>query len=188
MKPLVKEFFISLRQSRLFYGALLIPLLVLLILARSAYRYHMGAREEIMVKIEQYQAQYSMMAKGEDILTAKKIAEERLLKMEKGLLDATKPSMAAAMLQETFKAFSSKKGITITSEKALNYSEKGRYIKIPVEFQFRAGLAELKDLLYDIKAAPVVMGVKEIRIKSPRQNEAGRLDVSLVIEGAINKK
>lgn len=154
----------------------------------AVYAYHSAASEEMEAKMELYRS-YADSAEAESVVYAKKQARDASVKeLEAGLLDAARPSAGAALLQEAFKGLASKSGVTVTSGKVLPHAVAGRYVKVPVEFQFRAGLKELKELLQSMDGAPVLMGVRAIRIKSPEGAGSGRLDVTLQVEGAIRKE
>ncbi len=174
-------------NGRSFYLVVLSGSVIFLLIIAFGLRYHLGAQEEIALKAEQYAVFSSLISRKDDILKRKEAAFEMIGSLEKGLLKAESPSMGAVMLEEAFKAFSARRGIKIVSEKALPPAEALAYIKVPVEFQLKAGTSGLKDLLLDIRSAPVLMGIRMMRIRSSGLSSSG-LDVTLVIEGAIKKK
>lgn len=120
----------------------------------------------------------------EELVARKK---EELQMLEEGLLVGRTPSLGAAHLQSAFREYSSRSGIKIDSGRALKDVDRGRYIGVPVEFRFRAGVSELKELLSDIRGSRVAMGVRSISIKSSGERAPGRLDVMLVVEGLMRK-
>lgn len=169
-------------------AALAVVFLLSLLLIRAGYSYHVATMSEIEARVGDYEAAISMVGMEEELKKRKESGEKRLMELEKGLLKADKPSTGAAMLQEAFKALTVKKGITVASEKALPHSEQGIYVRVPVEFQLRAGLPQLKDLLYEMSGSAYIMGVKKIRIKKAGQGGPGALDVTLTVEGAYKKQ
>lgn len=174
-------------NKRILPGVIVIALLMGLLLFRWGYRRHMAAIDEIATLEDLYSSSIAMMERGGDVSRLKARSEARIKERENGLLKAAKPSVAAAELVESFKALSSRKGMVIASQRGLPVSDKAGYITVPVEFQFKTGLTQLKNLLYEIQSSPVLLGVRELKIKVPEQNDNGRLDVRLVVVGAIKK-
>lgn len=172
------------RNRRLAFGFAAIFVLSALLAIRALHAEHAVRKAELEARAEAYMIDAPALLTSEQAEKTRRAAEEKLWEMEKGLLGADNPAIGAALLQESFKSYTSRKGISVSSERALPSSEKGGYKRIPVEFQFKASLEDLKGLMEDIKASPTVMGVRSIRVKSPERG-SGRLDVSLVLEGAM---
>ena len=172
------------RNRRLAAGVAVIFVLFALLAIRELRGEHALRKAELEAMAEASRIDPSALLTGEQAEKMRRAAEEKLWEMEKGLLGADNPAIGAALLQESFKSYTSRKGISVSSERALPSSGKGGYKRIPVEFQFKASLEELKGLMEDIKASPTVMGVRSVRVKSPERG-SGRLDVSLVLEGAM---
>lgn len=168
-------------------GLTLIALLSAALAVKSAYGYHMQAKERIFAAAEELMALQTAAARSTEIKMLIKKNEEKLLELEKGILNKGTPAIGAAELQEAFKGYTAKRGIVITSEKPLPHIEDGVYMKVPVEFQFKAALPQFKELMNEIQASPVALGVRSIRLKSNGRQSAGSLDVSLVVEGAMRK-
>lgn len=186
MKDLMRKIATLKGDRRMLRLVILAGLFMAALAAVAGYRYHLGAQEEIDFKKEQYSAFASLAAREGELTKGKEASLEMISALEKGLLNADTPAMGAVLMQEAFKTYSIKKGIRIMSERALPAAESGVYMKVPVEFQFKAGVAELKDLLLDIRSGPILMGVKAVKIRSLSQGPG--LDVSLVVEGAIKKR
>lgn len=108
------------------------------------------------------------------------------MEAEKRLISGKEADTGVAALQQAFKACSVRNGIFIASGRALPVVKQGSYLKIPMEFQFRADVPQLKELLSDMQSSPVMIGMKGVKIKS-RGASDGRLDVSMVVEGAMKK-
>ena len=176
---------LMLANKRLLPGAVIIGVLLILLFLKAGYNYHQGMNEEIHSYEELLKNSSMILARGESMEERMNIGVRMAGELEKGLLGAVQPSIGAAELQEEFKKYSAKRKITITSETALSFEEAGEYIKIPVEFRFKAELWRLSDLLYDIQASPLIMGVKKLRIKSPDERDPSMLTITLVIEGAL---
>ncbi len=176
---------LMLENKKLLPGVVIIGVLAVLLILRAGYNYHKGMHEEISSYEELLRNSSVILARGESLEERLNAAVKMSGTLEKGLLGAEQPSIGAAELQEEFKKYSSKRKIDITSETALSFEEAGDYIKIPVEFRFKVELWRLSDLLYDIQASPLLMGVKKLRIKSPEDREPTMLTVTLVVEGAI---
>ncbi|MBI2400274.1 MAG: hypothetical protein HYV23_04345 [Deltaproteobacteria bacterium] len=109
------------------------------------------------------------------------------MEAEKRLIAGNKPDAGVAVLQEAFRACSARGGIVVASGRALPAVKQGSYLRIPMEFQFRADVQQLKELLSDMHSSPVLMGMKGVKIKSRGASDPGRLDVSMVVEGAMKK-
>ena len=174
------------KNRRLTAGAAVIFALSALLAIDALRGTHMEKKAGIAARAAAYASGPEASLRGPQAERLMGSAEERIMEMEKGLLGASNPAVGAALLQEAFKSFASKKGIAVASERALPASGQGVYRKVPVEFQFKANLEELKGLLDDVSASKTVMGVRSVRVKSPERG-AGRFDVSLVLEGAIRR-
>lgn len=171
-------------NRRVFSGLVIIGVLCCLLILKWGYGYHVAIREEIATQRERYVAYAAILERSGEMAGFEKSAERHIGELEKGLLKAGKPSMAVAEMGEAFKKLSSKKGITVNFEKALAFAEEEGYVRIPVEFQFKAEMSRLKELLYDLEASPLLMGIRSVRLKSKGDE---KLEVSMVVEGAIRK-
>lgn len=176
---------LMLENRKLLPGIVIIGVLAVLLILRAGYNYHQGMHQEISSYEELLRNSSMILARGESLEERLSVGIKMAGTLEKGLLGAVQPSIGAAELQEEFKNYSSRRQIVITSETALSFEEAGDYIKIPVEFRFKAELWRLSDLLYDIQASPLLMGVKKLRIRSPEEREPTMLTVTIVVEGAI---
>lgn len=174
-------------NRKLMPAVIIIAALSSLLIIRAGYGYHVEAKKKIFLNIERYASIQSMLAREDEVLKLKDSYKERLRVLESGLLKSDKPAIAAAELEEAFKTFASRKGIKVSSEKALPFERAGSYTRIPVEFQINARLSELKELLYDMRSARVLMGARTVRIKTVPEKTSGILDVTLLVEGASGK-
>ncbi len=174
-------------NPRIFPGMVIIGVLVILLVLRFGYARHRENLEEIAAYREALKASSLMLARSDGIKTRIEAGEKDLKALEKGLLKARGPSMAAAELQEAFKRLTTGRDITIRSENVLGFEDAGQYMKIPVEFHLKTALSELTRLLYEIEASPLVMGVRSMHITVPYSRESGDINVTLVLEGAIRK-
>lgn len=189
MNSLTRAVVETLRANRRLVPAFaLIAVLIGLLALRAGSNYHASVLEEISSKAERYSAFQSMLERADDLKRLKEADEQRARKLEDGLLGADKPSVGAAKLQEAFKSLASKRRITVTSERALPVVYADRYARVPVEFKFKAGLSDLTDLLYEIQASTVLMGVRSVSIKAAESGGPSVLDVTIVVEGAIRKQ
>lgn len=186
MKDLMRRIAALKGHRRALRLAILSGLFMAALAAVAGYRYHLGAQEEIESKKEQYSAFASLATREDELTKGKEASLKTISALEKGLLNAETPAMGAVLMQEAFKTYSKNKGIRVASQRALPATGSGVYVKVPVEFQFKAGVQELKDLLLDIRSGPLLMGVRAIKIRS--LNQGPGLDVSLVVEGAIKKR
>lgn len=170
------------------YARVAVPamLAVVLIVTAALYKSHSEAREEIAAKTELLRGYSEVLAKEGELFMLKKSAEASFTELEGGLINADRPSIGAAVIQQAFKGLSSKRGISIASERALPHREEGAYLALPVEFIFMAELGTLKGVFNDMRSSPMIMGVKAVRIR-PASGKDGRLEVSLVVEGAIRR-
>ncbi|MFQ5442185.1 MAG: type II secretion system protein GspM [Thermodesulfobacteriota bacterium] len=175
-------------NRRIIPGIAVIGVLAVLLLVRWGYNRHQSAVEEISAYNEVLRTSSLVLARGSEVEKLIGIEKKRIKELEKGLLRASKPSIAAAELQEAFKKLVKKKKISISSENVLNFEEEGDYIRIPVEFHLRAGLSQLTRLLYDVQASALLMGVRSLRIRGPNSRNKAKMNVTLVLEGAIKTK
>ncbi len=165
-------------------GISIVFFLAALLIIKYGYHYHLAVQDEIEAKKALYAASIAMAPEENELEDILKAAESRVGALEKGLLDAKRAPVGAAMLQRAVREMSLRRGITIKSEKALQTIESGSYVKIPIEVQFAADTTQIKNLLYDMLSSPLIMGIKSLRIKS---NNERRLELVLTIEGAIRK-
>lgn len=171
-------------NRRILPGISIAFFLAALLIIKYGYQYHLAVQDEIEAKRELYAASAAMVPEENELEDILRAAESRVDVLEKGLLDAKRAPVGAAMLQRAVREMSIRRGITIKSEKALQAVEAGSYIKIPVEVQFAADMPQIKNLLYDVLSSPLIMGIKSIRIKT---NSERKLELVLTIEGAIRK-
>lgn len=165
--------------------AIIFALLCLLIYQWGS-GYHAGAMEEIETLTEQYEMYRSVEARAGDLPTRTERARKDIEELEQGLLKADTEALGAALLQEAVKSTAAKRGIKMLSEKALSTIEAGEYTRIPVEFQFKSGLRQVKAFILDIESSELLMGVKSLSIRTPG-GAGDRLEVTLVVEGAIRR-
>ncbi len=172
-------------NRRILPGIALIGALVIMLCLKWGYTHHQNSLDEIEAYRESLQASTSIVARGAEIKKLIGYQNKRIKTLEKGLLSAGRPAMAAAELQEAFKKLLLRKNITVTSENVLNSEENGDYTIIPVEFHLKAELGQLTRLLYDVRASRLLIGVRSMNIKAPYSKEQAKLNVSLIIEGAM---
>ncbi len=175
------------KNRRLFAGIALIVILAALILIRAGYRYHQSVTQEIETKAELYSMSVALMADSSGVEELRRSAEKKADTLEKGLLAAERPPVAAAKLQKAFREISKKRGVVVSSERMLPFSEEGFYVKIPVEFQFRADMHQVKNIMYDIVSSPVVVGVRRLKLRAEDSRNPRMLDVVMTVEGAMKK-
>ncbi len=175
-------------NRRILPGVALIGVLALLLLLRWGYNHHSSSLAEITAYNDLLQTSSSIVERGDDVKNLISLEKKKIASLEKGLLKAKKPTIAAAELQESFKKILVKKNISIDSENVLNFEEAGNYIKIPVEFHLKAELKQLTSLLYEIRLSPVLMGIKSLNIRSIAARDQAKMNVTLVLEGAIKNK
>lgn len=168
-------------NRKLLPGFILIIVLVGLLAFSAVYSFHSAAVEEIEIKAESLE----MLQKAKAGPSGAPGVDERLKILEEGLIDADKITVAAAVLQNSFKSLARKHGITITSERPLKATDSGAYTKVPVEFQMKAALPELKELLIELRSMSPMAGVGSISIKQGQNGSM--LDVVLVLNGAMRR-
>ncbi|MBE7414310.1 MAG: hypothetical protein HS130_03390 [Deltaproteobacteria bacterium] len=166
---------------------LLAATLIAFLAAGSVYEYYSGMKEEARRKGGELVVWADLVGQADELEELVEKKRDELQELEEGLLPGRTPSLGAAHLQGAFRDYSARSGIRITSERALKSVDRGRYVGVPVEFRFRAGISELKELLSDMKGSGPAMGVRSVRIRSRGEREPGRLDVTLVVEGVIRK-
>lgn len=149
--------------------------------------YHAGALEEIASLSEQYQMHRAVEARAGDLPTRIERARSDIEELERGLLKADTEALGAAVLQEAVKSIAAKRGIKMSSEKALSTVEAGEYTRIPVEFQFKSGLRQMKAFILDIESSELLMGVRRLNIRT-QGGPGDRLEVTIAVEGAIRRE
>jgi len=162
-------------------------LLAAILLGKLIYNFHSSAAEEAELKKEELTLYASLTGRLGELERLKKDGEAKLMEAENRLIAVKKSDAAVAVLQDAFRSCSVRNGISIASGRALPALKQGSYLRIPMEFQFRADVLQLKELLSDMQASPVLMGMKGIKIKSRGASDPGRLDVSMVVESAMKK-
>lgn len=179
--------FLTAASPRLFQLIIASMVLAAILFGKLIYTFHAGAAQEAALKKEELAAYASLTARFGELRKLRMDGEEKLMEAEKRLIPGKKADAGVAMLQEAFRACSGRGGISIASGRALPAVAKGSYLMIPMEFQFRADVLQLKELLSGMQTSPVLMGMKGIKIKSRGASEPGRLDVSMVVEGVMKK-
>lgn len=148
--------------------------------------YHGAALEEIASLSEQYEMYRAVEARAGDLPTRVERARRDIEELERGLLKADTEALGAAVLQEAVKSIAAKRGIKMVSEKALSTIEAEEYTRIPVEFQFRSGLRQMKEFILDIESSELLLGVRRLSIRTP-DGSGDRLEVTIAVEGAIRR-
>lgn len=164
-------------NRRLVYGLLLILILVGLIAFRKAYEFHQAAQQEMESKKESIAILSSRLDGGN-----RPGYEQKPPSLEKGLVQADKPSIAAALIQKSIRAAALKNRVHIISERPLKPVGHGPYLKVPVEFQFKTDTAGLTGFLTDVRSAEPMTGVDGVSIK---RSDSGGLEVTMVVLGAM---
>lgn len=185
MMEMEKILTLTKENRRILPGIAIIGTLVFVLVLKWGYNTHQSSVAEITAYNDLLQTSSAIASRGEGV--KKLIAEQKteIGTLEKGLLKAEKPSIAAAQLQEAFKKIVARKKIIISSENVLNFEDAGKYIRIPVEFHLQAELSQLTRLLYEIQLSPLLMGVRSMNIRSMNATNSSRMSVTLVLEGAI---
>lgn len=172
------------KNPRLLPAFLIIAVLCGLLIAREGFQYHAAAKEEIALNAERYEAFRSVLDRAGDLGKLQKNDTERVREFENGLLGADKPATGAAKLHEAFKTLAMKRGVSISSVRPLTPVYTDSYAKVPVEFEVKGTLSNIKDLLYDVRTSPVLMGVKSLKVRADQEGTIV-LDATIVVEGAI---
>lgn len=158
-----------------------------ILFGKLIYTFHASAAQEAELKKEELAAYSMLTARLGELQKLKANGEIKLVEAEKRLIPGKKSDAGVAVLQEAFRACSGRNGILVASGRALPAVKQGSYLKIPMEFQFRADVQQLKELLSDMQSSQILMGMKGVKIKSRGASDPGRLDVSMVVEGAMKK-
>lgn len=172
-------------SPRLFWMVIIISGLSSILFGKLVYNFHSSVVEKTALRSEELAQSRELTARLDEYQSQKNVGEAMLMEAEKKLIAGGKADAGVAVLQEAFRACSVRNGISIASGRALPTVKQGSYLKIPMEFQFKADVLQLKELLSDMQASPVLMGMRGIRIKSRGTSEPGRLDVSMVVEAAM---
>ncbi len=175
-------------NRRILPGVALIGALVLILIIRWGYNHHQRSMEEITAYNDLLQTSSSILARGDEVKKLIELDKTNISTLEKGLLKAKKPTIAAAELQEAFKKMVARKNIAISSENVLNFEETGKYIRIPVEFHLKAKLSQLTLLLYDIEVSPLLMSVRSMHVRTLGAKDSAQMNITIILEGAIKNK
>lgn len=183
MKKIMETALRFFRENRRLVPAFIaIAVLSALVIAKAVYGYHQYLSGEIEVKTEQLENYRELLArKGQP---EKADAKERFAGLEKRTIKSDTFSTGAAYLQECFRKLAQKRGVLIESQRPLAPAQDGPYTKVAVEYRLIASVPQLKELLTDLRSAPVLIGVGALRIRS--QERTGKLDVELMVEGAAS--
>ena len=117
---------------------------------------------------------------------AQMIAKE-LENRERGLLQAEKAPVAAAMLQKLLKDMAASLKIEVNLERALNPVEAEMYSGIPVEIGFTATTTELKDLLLRLRKGNMLLTVAEMKVRVTNTRDPKEIHTTLIVMGFIKK-
>lgn len=175
------------QSPRLFRMVIASMVLAAILFGKVIYTFHSSATAEAALKKEELAAYSALTARLGELQKLKADVEIKLMEAEKKLIAGKKADAGVAVLQEAFRACSVRSGIVVASGRALPAVKQGSYLKIPMEFQFRADVMQLKELLSDMQSSQILMGMKGVKIKSRGASDPGRLDVSMVVEGAMKK-
>lgn len=188
MAPFLKSIRELMRKNRLLLpGGVIIAVLLLALVTRAGYGYHLTLQELLDVKVEGYRISSSMLADAARVERRLLAAEAEIKVLERGLLKEKKVPLGAARLLKEMEVMSAKWGITLSSSKTLPEREADVYMKIPVEFRFKTELPKLTMLLYDIQSSPFILGINVIRVKVSGRKNIGEVNVTLLLEGMMNK-
>jgi general secretion pathway protein M len=104
------------------------------------------------------------------------------------LLAGTNRALAAAGLQKKLQDAATKHGVTILSLRVQNPASGGPLERISVQARLRAGIPELRDLLYWIETARPYLFIEDITVNARharrrRTRTPGGLEVSLTLYG-----
>lgn len=168
-------------NRKLLPAVVIMVVLACLLIFRAVNDFHSTVMEQIEIKSESLERLRAANAGTQGAART----EERLKLLEKGLIDADKTTVAAAVLQNSFKSMARKHGITITSERPLKVTDLGAYTKVPVEFQMKASLSELTELFVELRSMTPRAGVGSIIIK--KGQDGSMLDIVLVLNGAMRR-
>jgi len=166
-------------------------IIILVIIAYQAAIWYSGIRSSMKEQIEINQATLQkqlnkISTKGEIEKKLETISTE-IKELEKGLISADKPPLAAAEIQRSLKDIALSLGIDIKSEKALNPVDTGFYLAVPVEIGFTATTARLKDMLYRIKTSPLLFTISSMKLRVMNINNPVDVYATLVVQGFIKK-
>lgn len=177
--------FIDKMSPRLFRVTAVSIALAAILFGKLIYNFHSGAEARIELRREELAAYAKLTGRLAELRQLRTEGELKLMEAEKRLIAGKKPDAGVAVLQEAFRNCSTRSGISIASGRALPSMKQGSYLRIPMEFQFKADVTQLKDLLSGMQSSPVLLGMKGIKIKSRGDSDPGKLDVSMVVESAM---
>lgn len=146
-----------------------------------------STKEQIEINQVIFQKQLNKISEERDIEKRLKTVSAEIKELEKGLISADKPPLAAAEIQRSLKDIASSFGIDIKSEKALNPVDTGFYLAVPVEIGFTASTAKLKDMLYRIKTSPLLFTISSMKLRVMNIGNPVDVYATLVVQGFIKK-
>jgi hypothetical protein len=112
-------------------------------------------------------------------------AEERLKRLEAGLLEGPSPYLATAEWQRLVGQLADSKGIQLGSSEFLRIQELGAgYSLVTGRVQFNCRLDQLVDFLVSLASSPKLLSATRLLVLSPPGNPQARLNVQLTIAAA----
>ena len=185
----LKGIYLQMIKSRpvIIAGLIFAVIVFYLIIVSPVYRGYINAKEEIKIKIESSRDAFSIISKKNELMERLKATENKFKETEDRLLKGTRPPIAAAELQRILKGMASARGIDIRAEKVLQTEVFQDYIGVSVEIEFQSSMNSLKEFLYDMEHAPVIVFVPEMKIRVANIMDPTDVQVTMVIEGIIKK-
>jgi len=148
-------------------------------------------RKEKIQKLSRMNTRIGMLEK--QLLSANKA----LSRSEYCLIDEKIPSLAAARLQKNLTDIAENCGIEILSKQVLQNTRtiikkdegpEGFYEIVPVKIYFKAGIRQLKKMMYRMENHRKFIRISNIRIRTQSVRYKGEVKVNMSVEGMIKKE
>ena len=164
---------------------------VVFIVLYQLYSWYAVTRSDVQdytdVRLERVEKELARLAEKPVLEKRAQIIADELKNRERGLLQAEKAPVAAAMLQKLLKDMASSLKIEVNLERALNPVETEMYSGIPVEIGFTATTTELKDLLFRLRKENMLLTVAEIKVRVTNARDPKEIHTTLIVMGFIKK-
>ena len=177
----------GIRGRLLALSLLLIPLILVAKFVLWPWLQSYASTEDDLDSTREEIVHYQRLLSEQPALQAAVARLERTRPLSPYLLAGTNRALAAAGLQKQLQDAATKHGVTILSLRVQNPASVGPLERISVEARLRAGIPELRDLLYWIETARPYLFVEDISINARRAGRRtttpGGLEVSLTLYG-----
>jgi Tfp pilus assembly protein PilO len=195
------------RLSKRERGLVLIGIAVVLLIVGRAFVYvpfrerSEWAKNQLELEPQRLEKNLRYINRKAEIMANLDRTRADLKALEPLLLTGDTPSVSASDLQRTVQDFASRGGTQVVSTRVLNAESLGTFTRIPIQLEVSGLIDQVASLIQGIEAAPKLLVVNEINIRSfavvgavPRRPDGTsalppqNLRVSLTVSGYIRSQ